>query len=79
MLKHHVKMSGEIEHFGGQCSSNSVVIDAHDHGQVQCGQLRLNELAPHVSNMQTRKNQLSALLIRDVENKSAAQRGRITA
>ncbi|WP_433915598.1 phage baseplate assembly protein V [Yersinia alsatica] len=73
------RISGEIEHFGGQCSSNGVVIDAHDHGQVQCGQLRLNELAPHVSNMKTRKNQLSALLIRDVENKSTAQRGRITA
>ncbi|WP_235896004.1 baseplate assembly protein [Yersinia alsatica] len=37
MLKHHIKMSGENEHFGGQCSSNGVVIDTHGNGQVQCG------------------------------------------
>ncbi|WP_145600555.1 phage baseplate assembly protein V [Yersinia frederiksenii] len=31
------KMSGNIEHTGGQFSSNGVVIDKHDHGQVQRG------------------------------------------
>ena len=31
------KMSGDIEHSGGQFSSNGVVVDSHDHGGVQRG------------------------------------------
>lgn len=31
------KMSGNIEHTGGQFSSNGVVLDEHDHGSVQRG------------------------------------------
>lgn len=31
------KMTGDIEHSGGQFSSNGVVVDKHDHGGVQRG------------------------------------------
>lgn len=36
-VKQGGKMSGNIEHSGGQFSSNGVVVDKHNHGGVQRG------------------------------------------